>query len=199
MRPAGKGEPAGGGRAKMRRSVLAFIAHFVRLSVCLCLASVVACGILYRLIPSVSSLVSSYSSRPIVSFPVCLFRFRHGASRSVVSFSPSRCASRRLTPLRLLPFSHSLRLVPVRLRLVPIRRHHCHHHRRRSCPVSVASVGVFVLVIRLSSSCVALASSAFPYCVPLDVPYETTRPRCPVNLFARTSPLDEHNGKQMEN
>lgn len=68
------------------------------LSVCLCLAPVVACGILYRLIPSVSSFVSSYPSRSIVSYccvsSVLLF------ARLVPSLTPSvHCRRSCLAPI----------------------------------------------------------------------------------------------------
>ena len=49
--------------------------------------------------------------------------------------------------------------------------HFCLSSSFVSCPV--ASIVVFILVVRLSPSCVS-CSSAFPYCRPLDIPYETS-------------------------
>lgn len=83
MRHASKGEPAGVGRAKMKRSVLAFPYSLRSSFVCPFSRSppscslVVVCGISYRL---ARRLV--LPSRSIVSFPVCLFHFRLVASRS---------------------------------------------------------------------------------------------------------------------
>ena len=131
LRHASKGEPAGGGRAKMRRSVLAFPYSLRSSFVCPFSRSppscslVVVCGISYRL---ARRLV--LPSRSIVSFPVCLFLFPPQGVSLVVSSSLLVIASYRLAflltpfvfarPFVRSSFPHSLRS-SVRLRLVPVR------------------------------------------------------------------------------
>lgn len=128
MRPAGKGEPTGGGRAKTRRSVLAFIAHSVRLSVCLCLAP--------RSRLTVFSIVSfrpsRLASRRAVSslrLVVCLLISVSALGRLA---RPSRSISSRRASCRL-AFSLRPASVSSLASLISIRHHHCHHRRHRSC------------------------------------------------------------------
>lgn len=175
LRPADKREPARGGRAKMRRSVLAFPYSLRSSFVCPFSRSppscslVVVCGISYRF---ACRLV--HPSRLSVSLSVCLFLFPPW----VVSFcrlvlSVSLCVSSS--------YSFSLASVSSLTRFV-------------SSPfVFVSSpfivIIVIIVVVRVSpllpllsfsfSSSVSPrlashASLAFPYCRPLDVPYETT-------------------------
>lgn len=162
----------------MRRSVLAFIAHSVRLSVCLCLAPVVACGILYRLIPSVSSLVSPCRLVP----------------RLVLFVLPNRLVSCLLIPFPSWGVS-PCRLVPSVSQGVSLSCFLSHVSvssltssvRLRSSPLVIIIVVVRVLPLlsplsfsfssSVSPRLASHVSSAFPYCVPLlrspDVPYET--------------------------
>lgn len=154
----------------MRRSVLAFIVHFVCLSVCFCLAPVVACGILYRLIPPVSPGVSFLRLARSSRFLFAFFSFPPwGVSFCRLVLSSCYCVSSSCFLTRFVSSPFVIIIVVVVVRVLPLLS-----------PLSFS----------FSSSvsprhCVALASSAFPYCVPIDVPYETTRTRCPVNLFAR--------------
>lgn len=131
------------------------------------LVIIAVCGIPCRL---VFRLV--VPSRSVVSFPVCLFRFRHWAFRSssrpissrylrlVVLLPHSLCSSPfvallvRSSGLRFLTHSVRLRLIPVRLRLVSVRRHHC-HSRRRLCLAPVASLTSLVLSFSPSSPVIA--------------------------------------------
>lgn len=153
----------GSGEKMRRRNVLAFPTRFLIRSVYPVsrsrLVIVVVCGIpcrlAHRLVPP---------SRSVVSFPVCFFSFPPwGVSLVVSPYLVSLFASRRLAPLRLLPFPHSLRLVSVR---------HCHHRRRRSCLALLSP-----LSLSFSSPSLLLASYPHPSALPLrfpDAPYETT-------------------------
>lgn len=123
MRPAGKREPAGRGRAKNEEKKRACFPYSFSHSLCLSvsrsrLVIVAVCGIPCRL---VSRLVPP--SRSVVSFPVCLFRFRFGASRSVVSFY-------LVSLLRLVVL---LPLICLHFIARSVHHHHCHRCRRRSC------------------------------------------------------------------
>ena len=155
LRPAGKREPARGGRAKDEEKKRACFPYSFSHSLCLFfsrsrLVIVAVCGIPCRL---VSRLVMP--SRSVVSFPVCLFRFRPWASRFVVSFSLFVIASRPFCSL-----THSVRPVSVSS-LIPVRR--CCH----SYLAPAVSAVVFILVIPLSPSCVSCSLAlpiAFPRC-----------------------------------
>ena len=163
----------------MRRSVLAFPyllrSSFVRTfsrSPPSC-SLVVVCGISYRLVCT-----SRLSSRPVVSFPVCLFRFRHVASRLL-----SRSLFLLLRLVVLPPYSLRSSVRPVSVSslalLVSVRL--------RSSQLVVIIV---IVVVRISPCCLCyrfrscrpslpVIASLLPrwrcsICVPFDVPYETT-------------------------
>ena len=150
LRPAGKREPVRGGRAKNEEKKRACFSHPFSHSLCSSvsrsrLVIVAVCGIPCRL---VSRLV--VPSRSVVSFSVCFFRFRLGASRSSVSFyfvSPSVLSSCFLT-------SSCLRFLTRFAHLRSSSSLSSSSSSFVSLP-PVASVGVFVLVIRLSPSCVS--------------------------------------------
>ena len=157
MRPAGKKEPTRGGRAKNEEKKRACFPYSFSHSLC---SSVSRSRLVSRLV---------VPSRSVVSFPVCFFfvsALGRLARRLVLSsrYCVSSSCSSSLASVSL--------LTPFVFASVPVRRHHC-HSRRRSClaPLPLLS---FSFLSSVSPRLASHVSSAFPYCRPLDIPYETS-------------------------